>query len=93
MVLLQFSWRRGSKDSRIQGVKGLFSKDFISPFNILSISAMSFCNVSNSPFSIKSKSPANKIWVSFFEHFFAFHLNPWTLEPLDPLKSHSLNWK
>jgi hypothetical protein len=41
-VLLQFSWRRGSKDSRGQGFKCLFSKDFVSAFNILSISAMSF---------------------------------------------------
>ena len=41
LVLLQFSWRRGSKDSRGQGFKGLFFKDFISAFNILSISAMS----------------------------------------------------
>ena len=32
MVLLQFSWRRGSKDSGGQGSKGLFSKDFISIF-------------------------------------------------------------
>ena len=39
-VLLQTSWRRGSKDSRDQGFKGLFSKDFISAFNILSISAI-----------------------------------------------------
>jgi hypothetical protein len=84
MVLLQLSWRRGSKDSRDQGFKGLFSKDFISAFNILSISAMSFFSVPNSPFSIKSKSPANNIWVTFFEYFFAFHLNPWTLDPLDP---------
>ncbi len=29
-VLLQFIWRRGSKDSRGQGFKGLFSKGFIS---------------------------------------------------------------
>jgi hypothetical protein len=42
LVLLQFNWRRGSKDSRIQGFKGLFSKDFISAFNILSISEMLF---------------------------------------------------
>ena len=28
LVLLQFSWRRGSKGSRGQGFKGLFSKDF-----------------------------------------------------------------
>ncbi len=71
MVLLQFSWRRGSKDSRGQGFKCLFSKDFISVFNILSISAMSFFAVPNSPFSMKPKSPcreplsrtaANKIW-------------------------------
>jgi hypothetical protein len=39
-VLLQFSWRRGSKDSRGQGFKGLFSKDFIRVFNILSLSAI-----------------------------------------------------
>jgi len=84
MVLLQFSWRRGFKDLMNQGGKGLFSKDFISAFNILSISAMSLFSGPNSPFSIKSKSPANNIWVSFFKHFFAFHLNPWTLEPLDP---------
>ena len=64
MVLLQFSWRRGAKGSRDQGFKGLFSKDFISAFNILSISAMSFFSVPNSPFSIKSKSPANNICVS-----------------------------
>jgi len=83
MVLLQFSWRRGSKDSRGQGFKGLFSKDLISAFNILSISAMSFSSVPNSPFSIKSKSPANYICVPFFEYFFAFHLNPWTLDSLD----------
>ncbi len=56
-VLLQFSWRRGSKDSRGQGFKGLFSKDFVSAFNILSISAMSFFSVPDSLFSIKSKSP------------------------------------
>ncbi len=42
LVLLHFSWRIGSKDSRGRGFKGLFSKDFISAFNILSISAMSF---------------------------------------------------
>jgi len=63
-VLLQFSWRRGSKDSRGQGFKGLFSIDFISAFNILSISAMSFFSVPNSPFSIKSKSPANNTCAS-----------------------------
>ncbi len=39
-VLLQFCWRRGSKDSRGQGFKGLFSKDFISALNILSLSAI-----------------------------------------------------
>jgi hypothetical protein len=60
-VFLQFGWRKGSKDSRIQGFKGLFSKDFISAFNILSIFAMSFFSVPNSTFSIKSKSPANNI--------------------------------
>jgi len=40
MVLLQFSWRRGFKDSRGQGFKGLFSKDFINAFNILSLYAI-----------------------------------------------------
>jgi len=35
-----YSWRRGFKDSRGQGFKGLFSKDFISAFNTISISAM-----------------------------------------------------
>jgi hypothetical protein len=49
MVLLQFSWRRGSKDSRGQGFKDLFSKDFISVFNMISISVRSFLNVPNSP--------------------------------------------
>ena len=63
-VFLQFSWRKGSKDSRGQGFKGLFYKDFISAFNILSISAMVLFGVPNSPFSIKSKSPANNICVS-----------------------------
>jgi hypothetical protein len=37
MILLQFSWRRGSKDSSV-----CFLKDCISALNILSISAMSF---------------------------------------------------
>jgi hypothetical protein len=40
LVLLQLSWRRGGK--------GLFSKDFISAFNILYIFAMSFFSVPNS---------------------------------------------
>jgi hypothetical protein len=39
-ILLQFCWRRGAKDSRGQGFKGLFSKGFISTFNILSISVI-----------------------------------------------------
>jgi hypothetical protein len=64
LFLLHFSWRIGSKDSRGQGLKGLFSKDFISAFNILSISAMSFFSLPNTPFSIKPKSPANSICVS-----------------------------
>ncbi len=34
MKKIHFSWRRGSKDSRGQGFKCLFSKDFISAFNI-----------------------------------------------------------
>ena len=42
----------------------LFSKDVISTFNILSISAMSFFAVPNSPFAMQPKSPANSIWVS-----------------------------
>ena len=42
--------RRGSKDSRDQGFKCLFSKDFISAFNILSIFAMSFFSEPNSLF-------------------------------------------
>ena len=37
-----FSWRKGSKDSRGQGFKGLFSKNFISVFDVLSLSAISF---------------------------------------------------
>jgi hypothetical protein len=44
-----------------QGGKGLFSKNFISAFNILSISAMPLFSGPDSPFSIKSKSPANNI--------------------------------
>jgi len=39
-VLLQYSWRRGFKDSGGPGFKGLFSKDFINGFNILPISAI-----------------------------------------------------
>jgi hypothetical protein len=75
---------RGVNPPKFGGGKGLFSKDFISAFNILSISAMSFFAVLNSPFSMKPKSPANNIWISFFEYLFAFHLNPWTLDLLDP---------
>jgi hypothetical protein len=51
-VYYQFSWRRGFEDSRGQGFKGLFSKDFISAFNILSISAMSFLSGPNQLSSI-----------------------------------------
>jgi hypothetical protein len=51
-------------EKRIQGFQGLLSKDFVSAFNILSISAMSLFSVPHSPFSIKSKSPANNICVS-----------------------------
>jgi hypothetical protein len=76
-----FSNLIGEEGPRIPGVKGLFSKDFISALNILSISAMSFFALPNSPFSMKPKSPANNIWVSFFEHFFAFHLNPGPSNP------------
>ena len=39
MGLLQFSWRRGSKDSRGQGAKCLLSNDFIIFLSILSTSA------------------------------------------------------
>ena len=39
-------------------------KDYISVFNILSISAMSFLVVPNPPFSMKPKSPVNNICVS-----------------------------
>jgi len=62
MVLLQISWRRGSKDSRVQGFKCLFSKEFISAFNVHSISAMSFFVVPNSPLSMKLKSSVNNIY-------------------------------
>ena len=37
---------------RVRGFKDLFSKDFISAFNILSISAMSLFRVPDLPFSI-----------------------------------------
>ncbi len=55
---------QGVKDLMTQGDKGLFSKGFISAFNILSISAMPFLSGPNSLFSIQSKSPANNICVS-----------------------------
>ena len=42
MILLPISWEKVAKDSRVQGFKCLFAKDFISAFNIISISAMSF---------------------------------------------------
>jgi len=42
MVLLQFSWRRGAKDSRGQGFKGLFSKDFISAVRTFPTFCVSF---------------------------------------------------
>ena len=40
LVLLQFSWRRGSKDSRGQGAKCFLSKDFIILLSILSTAAI-----------------------------------------------------
>ena len=90
LVLLQFSWRRGTKDSSGQGFKGLFSNDVISAFNILSIAAMSFLSVPHSPFLIKSKSHAHKICLQFANRAIrcnplAFHLNPRTPDPLNPL--------
>ena len=57
LVLLQFSWRRGSEDSRGQGFKGLLYKDFISVFNILSFSTVSSSSLPYTPFSIKSNPP------------------------------------
>ena len=82
-ILLQFSWRRGLKDSRDPGFKGLFSKDFISFFNILSISAISFLSIPNLPFSIKSKSSIslNKLRMTFARfstncNSLAIHSNP-----------------
>jgi hypothetical protein len=39
-VLLQFSWRRGSEDSRGQGAKCFLSKDFIILLSILSTAAI-----------------------------------------------------
>jgi hypothetical protein len=60
-----FSNLVGEECPRIQGVKGLFSKDFISVFNIPLNFTMSFISVPNSLFSVKSKSPANKTWVPY----------------------------
>jgi len=40
LVLLQFGWRRGSKDSRGQGAKCLLSNDFVTLLRILSSSAI-----------------------------------------------------
>ena len=47
----------------------MFSKDFISAFNILLISAMSYFSVPNSPFLIKSKSliSLNRVRMTFAE--------------------------
>ena len=39
LVLLLISWEKGFKDSRIQGFKGLFSKDFINALSILAVIA------------------------------------------------------
>ncbi len=58
-VLLQFSWRRGSKDSRV-----CFLKTLSALLTFFRFAAMSFFVVPNSLFSIKSKSPANNICVS-----------------------------
>ena len=101
----QFSWRRGSKESRSQGFKGLFSKDFIRDFNLLSISAMSFFSGPKSFFSIKSKSqliisvfPIRKQSYKIFNslaflsaYFVAGHPNPWILGSLNPLGSQWLH--
>ena len=65
-VLLQFSWRRGSKDSRGQGFKGLFSKDVISAFNILSISAVYFFKICKASFLLICKV---RQYLSSFESF------------------------
>jgi len=54
MVLLQFSWRIGSKDLMNQSGKDLFSKDFINALDILSISAMPLFSGPDSLFSVNN---------------------------------------
>ncbi len=81
-ILLQSSWTRGFKDSRGQGFKCLLYKDFISAFNILAISAMSFFAVPNSPFSMKPKSP-DLPWIAqgsggFIENLSLIKRNGWS---------------
>ena len=60
LVLLQFSWRRGAKDSRGQGFKRLLSNNFIIVLSIISTSvifeempatALLICNVKLNLFS------------------------------------------
>jgi hypothetical protein len=48
MVLLQFSWRRGSKDSRGQGFKCLFSSENLSSC-MVAIKADLICQENNRP--------------------------------------------
>ncbi|NNK84568.1 MAG: hypothetical protein HKO91_03325 [Desulfobacterales bacterium] len=74
MILLQIV---GEEGPRIQGFKGLFPKDFISTFNILSILAMSLFSV-----PIQSKSYAKDISGLQFVNFChkickASSSNPW----------------
>jgi hypothetical protein len=100
-VFLQFSWRRGSKDPRGQGFKGLFFKDFISVFNILTILAMSLFYVKH-PNIIQIS--LNRVRMTFARlstlcNSLAFlsassvedHSNPGILESLNPMRSHLLN--
>jgi hypothetical protein len=47
------SWGRARYKKGGRGFKGLFSIDFIRAFNILSISAISFIDVPNSPLQLK----------------------------------------
>ena len=63
--LRSFSNLVGEEGPRIPGSKGssvCFFKEFISAFNVHSISAMSFFVVPNSPLSMKPKSSVNNIY-------------------------------
>ena len=86
MVLLQVSWRRGFEDSRVQAF--VFQR-FYQRLSTLSTSSVSSLRAFK--FFWLFYGYSDRVYTTFtkpsdFCNYKAFHSNPWTLDPLNPLK-------